>query len=153
FGCTVTTGITLTLVVNPLPAPVTPDPLEVCDIDNEGYAYFDLDSLKNDIIANEPGVDVSFHETLSDAMAHLRPLSSPYQNIVAGEEVMFARVFFEDPPNGTGCFTIIDVTFKAIPSPIVPVELDDLYFCTPDEDSRSEEHTSELQSRFDLVCR
>src|SRR5699024_11465614 len=28
-------------------------------------------------------------------------------------------------------------------------------FCTPEElgDSRSEEHTSELQSRFDLVCR
>src|SRR5690625_3089354 len=134
FGCTVTTGITLTLVVNPLPAPVTPAPLEVCDIDNEGFVYFDLESLENEIIANEPDVAISFHETLSDAMAPLRPLSSPYQNIVAGEQVIFARVFFEDPPNGTGCFTVVEVILRAVPSPIVPVELDDLYFCTPDLD-------------------
>lgn len=135
FGCRVTTGITLTLKVNPLPAPVTPDPLEVCDIDNEGYAYFDLDSLKNEIIANEPGVDVTFHETLTDAENGLSELSSPYQNIVASEQIVYARVFFEDPPNGTGCFTIIEVTLRAIPSPVVPVELDDLYFCTPDVNS------------------
>lgn len=135
FGCTVTTGITLTLVVNPLPAPVTPAPLEVCDIDNEGYAYFDLDSLENEIIANEPGVNLSFHETFTDAENATNPLTSPYQNIVADEQIVFARVFFADPPNGTGCFTIIEVTLKAIPSPVVPVELDDLYFCTPDEDS------------------
>lgn len=135
FGCTVTTGITLTLVVNPLPAPVTPAPLEVCDIDNEGYAYFDLDSLESEIIANEPGVNLSFHETFTDAENATNPLTSPYQNIVADEQIVFARVFFADPPNGTGCFTIIEVTLKAIPSPVVPVELDDLYFCTPDEDS------------------
>ena len=31
-GCVVSQGITLSLVVNPLPSPVTPTPLEVCDV-------------------------------------------------------------------------------------------------------------------------
>ena len=135
YGCTVTEGITLTLVVNPLPAPVTPAPLEVCDIDNEGFAYFDLESLKDGIIASEPGVDVSFHETYSDAQTGWEPLSSPYQNIVGGEQVIFARVFFADQPDGTGCFTIIEIILRAVPSPVVPVELDDLYFCAADADT------------------
>ena len=40
--CVVTQGITLDLVVNPLPSPLTPTALEVCDIDNDGFASFTL---------------------------------------------------------------------------------------------------------------
>src|SRR5699024_10189250 len=130
WGCVVTEGITLTLVVNPLPAPVTPEPYEVCDIDNEGFAYFDLESLEEEIINNEPDVSISFHETHTDAEAATNPLPSPYQNIVVDEQVIYARVTNDD----TGCFTIIEIILRAIPSPKVPVELDDLYFCTPDMD-------------------
>lgn len=131
YGCVVTDTITLTLVVNPLPEPVTPEPLEVCDVDNEGVAYFDLESLENEIIANEPDVSISFHETYSNAENGLWPLASPYQNIVLNEQIIYARV----ENDTTGCFTIVEVILRVMPTPVVPTELDDLYFCTPDVDT------------------
>src|SRR5207249_12070591 len=39
------------------------------------------------------------------------------------------------------------------PTPSAPLELQSPSFPCPPPNRRSEEHTSELQSRFDLVCR
>ena len=56
-GCFVSTGYTLTLTVNPLPSPEIPvDPIEVCDVDNDGIAEFDLGGLTTDIIGGEPNI-------------------------------------------------------------------------------------------------
>ena len=67
--------------MNPLPSPVTPTPLEVCDIDNDGLAEFILTDKDDEIINGEPGVVVSYHETLFDAESGTLPLASPYANI------------------------------------------------------------------------
>ena len=48
--CTFSTGTTLDLVVNPLPSPVTPTPLEVCDDNNDGLAEFVLTDKDDEII-------------------------------------------------------------------------------------------------------
>ena len=39
-GCYST--ITLDLRVNPIPSPAIPDPIEVCDEDNDGFTFFDI---------------------------------------------------------------------------------------------------------------
>src|SRR5699024_5285003 len=59
------------------------------------------------------------------------------------------------PPEG-----VLDVTRPQIyfgeedyPNVIVNSKVDEFDYPTGDENARSEEHTSELQSRFDLVCR
>ncbi len=45
-SCVVDTGsVTLDLIVNPLPSPIAPDPLEVCDVDNDGFGEFILTCL------------------------------------------------------------------------------------------------------------
>ena len=45
--------ITLDLRVNPLPSPVVVEPLEVCDVDADGFTNFDLESVSEDIINGE----------------------------------------------------------------------------------------------------
>ena len=72
-GCVVSQGITLSLVVNPLPTPVIPTPLESCDVSNDGFTFFTLTDKDDEIIGGEPGVTVSYYETLLDAEAGSRP--------------------------------------------------------------------------------
>ena len=70
----------LKLVVNPLPSPVTPTPLESCDVSNDGFTFFTLTDKDDEIIGGEPGVTVSYYETLFDAEQAVDPLSkSVYQ--------------------------------------------------------------------------
>ena len=66
-ACVISQGITLDLVVNPLPSPIAPTPLEECDVDNDGFAEFDLESKSDEIIGGEPGVVVTYYETQLDA--------------------------------------------------------------------------------------
>ena len=89
--CFVSLGFTLDLVVNPLPSPVTPTPLEVCDIDNDGLAEFTLTDKDDEIINGEPGVVVSYHETLFDAESGTLALASPYANIDTFSQVVYVR--------------------------------------------------------------
>jgi len=63
--CTFSTGTTLDLVVNPLPSPETPTPLEVCDDNNDGLAEFILTDKDDEIIAGEPGVAITYHELVT----------------------------------------------------------------------------------------
>ncbi|WP_394908113.1 hypothetical protein, partial [uncultured Mesonia sp.] len=63
-GCFVSQGFTLTLVVNPLPSPQVPvTPLEVCDVDNDGFAEFDLDAQTPIIENGELNLAISYHIT------------------------------------------------------------------------------------------
>ena len=40
----VTATITLDLRVNPIPSPATPEAIEVCDEDNDGFTFFDIET-------------------------------------------------------------------------------------------------------------
>ncbi|MFT7071885.1 MAG: hypothetical protein ACJAX3_000859, partial [Patiriisocius sp.] len=68
--CVVDDGMaTLDLIVNPLPSPLEPEPLEACDIDNDGFADFTLTDKDIEIIDNEPGVAITYHDTFGNAIA------------------------------------------------------------------------------------
>ena len=79
-GCV--TRLLLDLRVNPLPSPVTVEPLEACDVDADGFTSFDLESISEDIINGELDIFVTYYETLTDAENALNSLASPYDNIV-----------------------------------------------------------------------
>src|SRR5690606_26030111 len=100
-GCVST--ITLTLRVNPIPSPAVPNPIEVCDEDNDGFASFDLESRTLQIINGELDIQITYHETLDDANADQDPLVSPYNNIVANSQIVHARA----ENTVTGCFTVV----------------------------------------------
>ena len=127
--CFVSLGVTLDLVVNPLPSPVTPTPLEVCDIDNDGLAEFILTDKDAEIIGGEPGVVVSYHETLFDAESGTLPLASPYANIDPFSQVVYVRAQYDEAPVGTGCFRVIELELKTTPTPIIDIDLPALVEC------------------------
>ena len=133
-GCVVSQGFTLDLVVNPVPSPVTPTPLEVCDLDNDGFALFDLVSKDAEIAGGELVV-ITYHETLSDAQAGIFALNSPYQNIVSGTQTVYARATYDainPPPFNTGCYRVVELELVAVPTPVVPLSLDPLVICDPE---------------------
>lgn len=129
-GCEART--TLTLIVNPNPTPVSPTPLEVCDDDNDGFASFTLTDKDAEIIGGEPGASVSYHETLMDAQNGVFALTSPYNNIFAFSQIVYARVFFAGAPAGTGCWTVVELELIVNESPEVPLSLPDLTQCDDD---------------------
>ncbi|MDG1328741.1 MAG: hypothetical protein P8P27_00750, partial [Flavobacteriaceae bacterium] len=113
------------LKVNPLPTPISPTPLILCDVDNDGFIAFDLES-KNDEILAGAGVDISYYEFEPDAEAGTIPsLSSPYTNTSASPQTIFARVEF----TSTGCFDIVQMDLVVNPTPIIPATITPIEIC------------------------
>ena len=131
-GCEAQT--TLTLVVDPVPSPAQPSPLEVCDEDNDGVAMFTLTDRDAEIIDGEAGVIVSYHLNQVDAENDVFPLASPYENVFSPVQPIFVRVEFDDTPpaTGTGCFTIVVLDLVVLPTPEVPLVLDPIVICDDD---------------------
>jgi gliding motility-associated-like protein len=125
-GCVST--ITLDLRVEPLPSPATPTPLDVCDDDNDGFMVFDLDSKTTEILNGEPDVTISYHETMADASNGDNPLTSPYANIVEDSQTIYVRA----ESDLTGCYAIVELQLNVLPSPEVPLEIDDYVICDDD---------------------
>ncbi len=89
-----------------------------------------------EIIGGEPGVVVSYHETLSDAENNIFPISSPYQNIAADLQVIYVRATYDDipPAIGTGCWRVLELELVVNPTPIVPIDLEPIIACDADMD-------------------
>ena len=125
-GCYVSTTATILLRVNPIPSPATPTDLEVCDLDNDGFEVFDLESRTLEIINGELDIAISYHETQSDADMDLNALVSPYTNVVMDEQVIYIRA----ENTVTGCFnTSESLIIRVLPSPEVPVDIDEYVIC------------------------
>ena len=130
-GCSVSTTATILLRVNPIPSPATPTDLEVCDLDNDGFEEFDLESKTLEIINGELDIDITYHETQSDADMGLNALASPYTNIVMNEQIIYIRA----ENTITGCFnTSSSLIIRVLPSPEVPVDIEDYVICDTNND-------------------
>jgi gliding motility-associated-like protein len=139
-GCIST--ITLDLRVNPIPSPVVPTAQEVCDDDNDGFSSFDLESSTSEIINGELDISISYHETQGDAEQGVNALVSPYDNIVPTLQTVYARA-----ENGlTGCFTVVELDLNVLPSPEIPLGMDDHVVCDDDDDGFTGFDLSEMDS-------
>jgi gliding motility-associated-like protein len=128
-GCVST--VTLTLRVDPVPSPtLNPTPIEVCDGDNDGFASFDLESRTVEIINGELDIQITYHETQEDANNGQDALVSPYDNIVENNQIVYARAENTE----TGCFTVVELELIVLPSPEIPVDIDDYVICDTDND-------------------
>ena len=127
-GCYST--ITLDLRVNPIPSPAVPDPIEVCDEDNDGFTFFDIETYETDIINGELDITISYYETLTNAQNAVEPLVSPYFNIVPDSQIIFVRA----ENDLTGCFNIVEQELVTLPSPVLPVIIEDIILCDQDGD-------------------
>ena len=97
-----------------------PDPLVVCDDNNNGFAPFDLQQANGDITLNDPSLYVTYHETIPDAQTAVYALASPYMNIVPYFQTVYARV-----GNSQGDFAIVplDLIVQELPQITQPIDL------------------------------
>ena len=122
---------TLTLRVNPLPTPLTPEPVEACDADANGFTEFELGAaLIAEIQNGETGVTITFHETFIDAENNTNALSDPYTNISTEAPII---IYARDTYDLTGCYRIVEVVLVVNPSP-QPTQPDNYEICDDDYD-------------------
>ena len=112
-------------------APINdPDPIEICDTDNDGFAEFDLESRTNQIAIGNPDLIVTYHPTMNDAMTGDGDLNSPYGNVMEDTQTIFVRV--EDNVNGCVLFTELQLFVYDSPLLVTP---EDIELCDVDEDN------------------
>ena len=66
----------------------------VCDDDNDGFASFYLAEISFEILSglNATSYVVTHHETMTDAIAGINPLSSPYFNVTPFSQIIYVRI-------------------------------------------------------------
>ncbi|WP_336070211.1 T9SS type A sorting domain-containing protein [Mesoflavibacter sp. CH_XMU1404-2] len=105
------------VIVNLSPSPVQdPSNLEVCDDDNDSIAVFNLAQNESVITNGEPGVVVTYHETIMDAQNDINQISDVYnyQNSI-NPQAIYVRV----EKATTGCSVIVDFVLSVVSAPIV----------------------------------
>lgn len=128
FECSST--ISLTLIVNPVPKPAEPTPMELCDLEDNGIQLFELTEKDEEIINDGEDLEIKYYESQRLAReggteglivdGEYMNTRSPYNDIV------WARV----ENTRTGCFTVIPVELIVNPLPDRPIEgFDDLTIC------------------------
>jgi gliding motility-associated-like protein len=127
------------IVVNPLPDITTPQPLELCDVNNPGdeKEEFDLTDATLDITKGDASIEITYYQTESDALAGTNAIdtSVPYTNQVNNETIYIRAV-----DTDTGCVVVQGYTLTLIvnplPSPEIPA--DPLEVCDADNDGFAE---------------
>lgn len=105
-GCVNTTTITLEVLDNPV-VNADIEPLDACDSDDDGFAFFDLTSVIVDILQGLTNVTVTFHTSNQDAIDGVNAIGDPsnFENTVANVQNIYVRI--ED--DTTGCATIVPI--------------------------------------------
>ncbi|WP_452219183.1 choice-of-anchor L domain-containing protein [Lacinutrix undariae] len=111
------------LAVNPLPMTASPDDMEDCDDDLDGYLEFDLSLQTAEILngENPNNFSVSYYPTLADAQNATNSL--PLIHEVYAEQTIYVRA----ENNITGCFKI--EKFAAIVHFKPLIDIDDQVIC------------------------
>ena len=107
--------VPLEISVAPVVVASTPQPLEYCDVDSDGFGVFTLTDVDAEIMGGDPELMVSYYDTLLDAENGVGALASPYTNSVINTQTLFGRVISTTVV--TNCPTIVDVVLIVHPTP------------------------------------
>jgi gliding motility-associated-like protein len=110
-----------------------PNPLQVCDTNNDGFAAFDLSQSIDDISLNNPDISVSFHLTADEAENNTNPISSPFTNTVANNQTLF----FRTEETGNGCSFTGSLDLEVLANPILDMNQPVLSACAVDVETAS----------------
>ncbi|WP_162919986.1 T9SS type B sorting domain-containing protein, partial [Hanstruepera ponticola] len=126
-GCYGTTTLVLNVTNGPTVNPLTP--LTYCDPDNDNLGDFDLSTTRDEILASDATLDVSFHLTLQNAQDDVNPQGDNLSN-VAGQ-IIYVRV---DYGTNDDCPTIVELQLIVEPTPEMPTSIDPYVICDDDFD-------------------
>src|SRR5690606_30430404 len=147
------------LEVRTSPVGNVPEPLRVCDDNNDGFAFFDLTTIATEVLGSlDPlGFDLYYYETMADAtvagdvamsnpdFSQAIPTPTSYLNVTNPQYIYILLVSNANgtiPPNpnsAEGCYDIVALTLIVDAKPII-YEPSDLVVCddeingsTPDD--------------------
>ena len=98
-----------------------PDPLVVCDDDNNGFAYFNLHDADADITLGDSSLYVTYHMSILDAQANINALLSPYMNQIPYADTVYAHV--QDPGSDYFAVVPLDLLVQELPPINQPIDL------------------------------
>ncbi|WP_299112796.1 T9SS type B sorting domain-containing protein [uncultured Winogradskyella sp.] len=99
--------------------------LGICDTDDDedGFIGFDLSMADAQVLDGLPaGLDLTYYETLDDALLEENPLANDYRNTTAFNQTIFVRV-----ENNNDCYGINEVELEVLTLPNVIIEEETLY--------------------------
>ena len=146
-GCVLNT--TLELEVYDSPQIAIPEPLEVCDDDDDEQAFFDLTVVEEEVLdgLDPNSYDITYHDDEQEAEDGVDAIINigSYENAF-NPQIIWIRV--TDPNTPTGCYTVVELELIVNPLPIAnqPTNLE---LC---DDELSGSDTDEL-SVFDLTVK
>jgi len=119
---------TFYLNINPMPEILQVSDYEICDVDSDGIATFDLSSKLPEILGSRgnPPYEVNFYPTQTDAEAGTNEITdiTNYTNETAFDEVIWYKITDTD----SGCTNTGSFNLKVHPLP--EINMDDTYlFC------------------------
>ncbi|MFD2541130.1 choice-of-anchor L domain-containing protein [Lacinutrix gracilariae] len=109
-GCISTTTLTINVLENP-DINQEPQLINACEIDDDGFASFDLSTIIPDVLQGLTGVTVTFHTTYEDAQTGDNPITDyqNFDNTVPNLQIVYIRVVND----ATGCAAISSVELYA----------------------------------------
>lgn len=81
--------------------------IDACEQDGDGYAYFDITSVIEEVLDGETNVTVTYHPSKEDANNNTNVITDPsnYQNTILNMQIVYIRVQNNDSP----CFSIMPI--------------------------------------------
>ncbi|MDN3723829.1 T9SS type A sorting domain-containing protein [Aequorivita sp. SDUM287046] len=131
-----------------------PEPLQICDDNNDGFAFFDLTTVAAEVLGSlDPlGFDLYYYETFEDAifagdLAATNPdfsqaISNP-SNFLNSTNPQTIYILLVSNTNGTippnpnsaeGCYDIVALTLSVLPNPSPNANPTPLIVCDDDND-------------------
>ena len=103
---------TFDLIVSPIPNVNTIAEIKSCDDNNDGFTYFDLSSIENQLIGNQPYLDIEYYNGNNNLIPNL---PTYYQNIIENQETITVKV----KNTVTNCVSHSSFKLIVTPSPVV----------------------------------
>ena len=116
-----------TITINIAPTIDTPLAYQICDDNNDGFScLFDLSTI-NAQVSTDPTVQISYHETATDAITGGNPiLTNAYCNINPGTQTIYIRANFI---GSTLCFATTTLQLIVNPKPLANPIITDYSQC------------------------
>lgn len=104
-----------------------PDPLVICDENNDGFGFFNLHDADDDITLGDSSLFVTYHSSIADAESRINVLDSPYMNQLPYVDTVYAHV--SDLNNENFAMVPLDLLVLENPQITQPIDL-----VVPDDD-------------------
>lgn len=104
-----------------------PYPLIECEDDTDGFAYFNLHHADADITSGNTSLFITYHLNIPDAEMGINALISPHMNLIAYNDLVYARV-----GNDQGAPTIVELELVVVSN--LTIHPNDLTQIDDDED-------------------